>query len=665
MFTGGRGTSTLSQVFAEHSQIQLNLIINAYDDGLSTGILRKFIPGLLGPSDFRKNLTHLIPTNDESNKALKYLLEYRFPNNLKYEEYKNILISIFQYEDNIYLRRHNIKDLFLHSKLLSIEKAQFIKDIIIKFLNYCEGQEINNNYFDFRGCSFGNIIISGVYLSLGADFNKTIKKIAEVFKPKCNLVNVTDGRNHVLVGLKSDGNYLGNESMIVSPQNSNKIEDIFILNNYLSLSERKELNSFESIENKKRYLTQKSVEPNISNEARKCLKAADIIIYGPGTQHSSLFPSYMTRSVAETISRNINAEKIFIMNIQKDHEIQNESINSICDKMIYYLCRKKNNKFTHDQLVTKYFIQDPLIQNIEQSNYLKIDRNFNEYIRGKVQYADWEEKSGKHSGKRVYEEIVAIANERAKIKIGHYSYLVSIIVPVLNEEKTLDVVLSNLNLLNFEPHQLAKEIIVVDGGSNDKSLDIIQKYSNVRLFKVNDNGYGRGAALRLGISKSYGSIVVFFPADNEYDTANIIDLVKYVKNGEFEVVFGSRMVKCKNLSNQIMNIYNGNKLLYIISKYGGLSLSILNFLYFNRFVSDPLTGLKVFSKNLLSNLHLTSNGIDLDIEIMAKISKNNNYILEIPINYQPRTRRDGKKTTLKDGIMALCRIFILKYTKQK
>ena len=84
-------------------------------------------------------------------------------------------------------------------------------------------------------------------------------------------------------------------------------------------------------------------------------------------------------------------------------------------------------------------------------------------------------------------------------------------------------------------------------------------------------------------------------------------------------------------------------------------------LLFNRFVNDPFSGLKAFDKNLLLNLGLTSKGVDLDIEIMAKISKRNNYILEVPVEYTPRSRSDGKKTTVRDGIKSLVKIFGVKY----
>src|SRR4051812_26687108 len=75
LFCGGRGSATIIRALLRRSEVELTLLINAYDDGFSTGTLRNFIPGMLGPSDFRKNLSYLF--GDYSQAALKNLMEYR------------------------------------------------------------------------------------------------------------------------------------------------------------------------------------------------------------------------------------------------------------------------------------------------------------------------------------------------------------------------------------------------------------------------------------------------------------------------------------------------------------------------------------------------------------------------------------------------------------
>src|SRR5665213_3860251 len=79
MFCGGRGSTTITRELLRWPNVQLNLLVNAYDDGLSTGELRDFIPGMLGPSDFRKNLSHLLDVYSNQQYALQLVLEYRLP----------------------------------------------------------------------------------------------------------------------------------------------------------------------------------------------------------------------------------------------------------------------------------------------------------------------------------------------------------------------------------------------------------------------------------------------------------------------------------------------------------------------------------------------------------------------------------------------------------
>src|SRR6516162_8942199 len=79
LFSGGSGTQSITEAFRRHPQISLKILINAYDDGHSTGRLRRFIPGMLGPSDVRKNINRLMPTLERGQKSLKAVSDHRLP----------------------------------------------------------------------------------------------------------------------------------------------------------------------------------------------------------------------------------------------------------------------------------------------------------------------------------------------------------------------------------------------------------------------------------------------------------------------------------------------------------------------------------------------------------------------------------------------------------
>jgi len=216
----------------------------------------------------------------------------------------------------------------------------------------------------------------------------------------------------------------------------------------------------------------------------------------------------------------------------------------------------------------------------------------------------------------------------------------SIIVPVFNEEKTIRKVLESLLKVKMP---VEKEIVVVNDGSTDNSLKIIQeiagKNNSVKVFSK-ENG-GKGSAVKLGIEKASGTVLIFQDADLEYNPKEIPEIIRPVLNGKAKVVFGSRF-KGKIIGKIMWSHQLGNNLL-------SLATSILFF----KKISDMETGYKAFRKEILQGIKLNSKSFDMEPEITAKILKRGIKILEVPISYKARTFAEGKKITLKDGIVAL------------
>jgi hypothetical protein len=159
--------------------------------------------------------------------------------------------------------------------------------------------------------------------------------------------------------------------------------------------------------------------------------------------------------------------------------------------------------------------------------------------------------------------------------------------------------------------------------------------------------------MRLGLEKARGNLLVFFPGDDEYRCDDIHGVVRTLVSSGVRAVIGTRAVKCTNLSDQLKRIYGNNRKLYLTSKYGGMLLSIVTLLLFNRYVSDVLSSVKGYDAHLLRSLELESNGLDLETEIVAKLSGRREYMFEIPVEYKPRTRAAGKKIGTFDGLRAL------------
>ena len=393
--------------------------------------------------------------------------------------------------------------------------------------------------------------------------------------------------------------------------------------------------------------------PGLNPLAGDALRKADVIIYGPGTQHSSLFPSYMTEGVAEAIAANSKADKVFIGNIHRDFDIQGDDASDLARKLLHTMSRGGARNVEWLDVVSHFFVQGIDENTLGQAKYVPFDKSSFAFPLETVKVRDWEAAEGRHSGGYVLDELRQIVQSRIDIELTPFHHMVSIVIPVLNEEATIERVLKSVTALEFGPMSLSKEVLLIDGGSTDATQERARTVGNVRIYSLPPGRFGRGAAMRLGIEKARGNLIVFFPGDDEYRPEDLYSVVLSLMQGGFRAVFGTRAVKCTDLSDRLKNIYENNRRLYLTSKYGGIMLSVTTLLLYNRYVTDVLSSLKGYDAALLRSLALRSDGLDLETEIVAKLSQRREYLFEIPVDYKPRARSAGKKIRASDGLRAL------------
>lgn len=217
------------------------------------------------------------------------------------------------------------------------------------------------------------------------------------------------------------------------------------------------------------------------------------------------------------------------------------------------------------------------------------------------------------------------------------NYLVSIIIPAYNEERTIEEIISKVYNVSIN-----KEIIVVNDGSQDRTSTIISnikdKY-NLKIINLEKN-FGKGYAIRKGIEASSGEIILTQDADLETDPAEYQKLLAPIIEGRAKVVFGSRFLGSINNMNKFNFI--GNKFLTFIA----------NVLYRIK-ITDEATVYKIFLKEVLDGIKLKSNRFELCPELVAKIAKRKYKIFEVPISFNGRSKNEGKKLRLRDGIAAI------------
>ncbi len=226
--------------------------------------------------------------------------------------------------------------------------------------------------------------------------------------------------------------------------------------------------------------------------------------------------------------------------------------------------------------------------------------------------------------------------------MSHSSHRLSIIIPAYNEQDTIITILDKILKVDLSVQSVEKEIIIVDDGSKDETVQRIesfkQKHADVLLTLVQKKNGGKGSAIKTAIPYCTGDMTIIQDADLEYDPEDYKILIEPILTGEADVVYGSRRLKKVNVQYSGLSFY-----------IGGMVLTILANVLYNIRLTDEPTCYKVFKTNLLKEIPLNCTGFEFCPEITAKIAKRNIQITEVPISYYPRSVAEGKKINWKDG----------------
>lgn len=390
-FNGGRGARGLLPALLATEGVQLTSIVNAYDDGKSTGNVRNFFR-MLGPSDIRKVQEVMVPKSLDDHKGIMQLYDFRYQNGSHdtiMKELKAFATASTNELTGVVLKDETTR-----------ESLRVLVQHLVKGIELIEKTE--NKVLSFEDCSIMNLIYAGAYLFCGGDFEQATIFIDKLFKLQ-GTVLPTNNEDKKLVAIREDGTILFSEAEIVELRSNSRIKKIYLLDQYPDRS----IVSGMKVEEVEQYFEIMNRQVTITSKVERSIRDADVIIYSPGTQHSSLYPSYITRGLTDSIVANKKALKVFVTNIGEDYETPSYTANDFINGAVRYLRMGSAHNVAVNDIISVALVNNSFsgkaIEKYVQNNQPELEK-----IGCKITLDAFEDPNnpGKHDGKRLAQMIV-------------------------------------------------------------------------------------------------------------------------------------------------------------------------------------------------------------------------------------------------------------------
>jgi len=617
LFCGGRGSATLTRELLGHPRIRLSLLVNAYDDGLSTGAMRDFISGMLGPSDFRKNLSCLLALYSARQYSLQQLLEYRLPKSVD----RSVIDNLEQFARTREAR--GLPDTMgpMISELDGLMRNRFA-EFLRFFFDYAKGRD---DVFGYADCSFGNLVFAGAYLKTGS-FNAAARELATLCSSQAELINVSRGECRALVALKEDGQILSCEAEIVGPQSAAPIRDFFFFERRPNPAEVAAIADLPVAE-KEAWLRSRQAAVELSDEAKAALEEADIIIYGPGTQYSSLLPSY--RIASEAIRCSPAVVKALVLNLREDHDIQGLSATDIVDRALIHLTDPEGRH----RVVTHILYNR---ESGETPSGIALDPaaldTSGTYRGARLIVDDFQNpvKPLVHNGYAVIQKILTVYEEASEPGIPQ---TLDVYVNLLGRSTGLDSLLQEFQELSWADHFQRVRLWI-----NNLPVPKHRLPPQLKIEAVDFPGdFSEGYVLRHWVVNGEGDYLATLTGDGEYRLRDILVATTVIRTSGFGAVLGSRSQSRRQFRSSLRAAYGEGSVLYWVSWLWEFILSGLASLRFGVIFSDPLTGFRVYKRGRLSPRFMAAverqepmtTGSITNMLIATKVE-----IAEIPVGYR-------------------------------
>jgi hypothetical protein len=394
-----------------------------------------------------------------------------------------------------------------------------------------------------------------------------------------------------------------------------------------------------STEERRAFLEKRVVTVRVNPAMVEAVRAADLIIYAPGTQHSSLFPSYLTPGLGRAVAANLGAIKLLITNLHRDAEITGSSAVDIINRALYYLREKGQVEISTPALITHYLLNDPgrespvpyvplgAVEALEDPRLVRIG-NYEDGV------------SGHHDARKLLAPFVAslLGSEREPA-----------VVIYLHDADSRDKLVETL-------------LEMVRGGAADLPLTLTVVHTGQPLepsliaslpFAVRCVQPGEVLDVLRGGEFEYA---ILFESSGMYRGEDIVGMASQLVFVRLDAVWGSRRLSTKDVEETMALRYRGNWPMKMASRLGSHVLSALYLLLFGRYVSDTLSGVRAVRAKYLRGLNVDPAHKLANHQLLASLLRDRSEVIEIPVGFFPISPERVKRTTIIDGGRAVLEI---------
>ncbi len=365
------------------------------------------------------------------------------------------------------------------------------------------------------------------------------------------------------------------------------------------------------------------------------IEAADLIIYAPGTQHSSLFPSYLTPGVSEAIAGNLHAIKLLITNIQPDAEIVDVSAVDLIDRALFYLRDKGRLATPAPCLITHYLINDPAsagadayvplgaVESLEDPRLVRIG-NYEDGV------------TGRHDASKVLAPFIAsLLGPERELRVAVY----------LHDATSADkLTQSLLEMVRGGVSDLPVRLAAFHGGAPLDAALVASLPFPVRPLAAAD--------VAPTLADGGFDYVVFFESSGMYRGEDVVGLVSQLVFLPLDAVWGSRRLSVNDVQEAMRLVYRRKWLLGSVSYFGSHLLSLLYLVLYGRYIYDSLSGVRAIRARFVSALHVEPGHKQANHQMLTALLRHRAEILETPVRFFPIGPHQTRRTTILDGVRA-------------